>query len=61
MQLTQVEKICVQHGSGSLHVFTEITQRLEKSTCAKIQSIQMEYTGLNILQESAVVAEIMKI
>ena len=26
-------------GSGSLHVFTEIPQRLEKSLCAKIQSI----------------------
>ena len=26
-------------GSGSLHVFIEIPQRLEKSFCAKIQSI----------------------
>ena len=35
--------------------------RLEKSVCAEIQSIQMEYTWLNILYLSAVVAEIMKI
>ena len=26
-------------GSGSLNIFTEIPQRLEKSLCAKIQSI----------------------
>ena len=48
-------------GSGSLHVFTEIPQRLEKSICAKIQSIQMKYTWLDILHQSAVVTEIMKI
>ena len=50
-----------RHGSGSLHVLTEISQHLEKYVCTKIQSIQIEYTWLNILHPLAVVAEIMKI
>ena len=31
--------LCAAKGSGSLHVFTEFPQRVEKSVCAKIQSI----------------------
>ena len=53
--------LACRKGSGSLHFFTEIPQRLEISICAKFQSIQMEYTWLNILHQSAVVTEIMKI
>ena len=52
--------VCSQ-GSGSLHVFTEIPQGLEKSICTKIQSMQMKCSWLNILHQSAVVAESMKI
>ena len=45
----------------SLHVFTEIPEHLEKSLCAEIQGIQVEYLWLNFLHRSAVVPEIMKI
>ena len=59
-----VKDLCAgqcSQGSGSLLVFTEIPQCLEKSFCAEIQSTQMKYIWLNNLHPSAVVAEIMKI
>ena len=31
--------LCAAKGGGSLHVFTEFPQRMEKSLCAEIQSI----------------------
>ena len=53
--------LCVcSKGSGSLYISTVTHQHREKSMFAEVQRIQMMYTWLNILQSSAVAAEIMK-